>query len=255
MKKVIIGDHNERLLATLETILKHWGYRVLATSNPSKVQAFLEQIEPNMIILGTSLLSDSPPELSTVLGTSYKKYLYPIIVLGAEDSRNSLQIPHETLDVPVDIFGLFGLIQRHLENIPRKHLRLPVKLPSILYRDEGSHLAEVLSLSSEGLFIKTSFRLHPGDQLQVIIPLIGLKQELELDGKVLYNVLPEADNNYLQGVGVEFTDLDQNAREDLQAFIEKLFLGEIRSTQPGLDDLDPAQLHSHLDKVTARLKS
>jgi len=254
MKKLIIGDHNERLIATLEIILKHWGYRVLATSSPSKLQAFLEQIDPNLIIVGGSLLDDSPEELSSALNSSYSKNHCPIIVLGsASRCQAKLPMPHETLEVPVDIFALFGLIQQHLEDIPRQHLRLPVKLPSILYRAEASHLAEVLSLSSQGMFIKTSFRMQPGDSLRVIIPLIGLKQELELEGRVLYNVLPDVDNHYIQGVGVEFTALTQETRENLQAFIEKLFLGEIRSNVAGLDDLDPAQLHSYLDKVTSRL--
>ena len=36
--------------------------------------------------------------------------------------------------------------------------------------------------------------------------LLGMKRELEVSGQVIYQVLPTAENNYHQGIGVQFKD-------------------------------------------------
>ncbi len=41
MKSILVADNRSDLLATLEPILKHWGYRVLSTSKAEQVMTFL----------------------------------------------------------------------------------------------------------------------------------------------------------------------------------------------------------------------
>jgi Tfp pilus assembly protein PilZ len=223
MKRLLIGDTREKLLATVETILKHWGYRALASSRRDRLHALLLETTPDLLIMGESLLMNGNNSLrekvfSMVAGGT------PLLVLSASASPPAIEVPHEYLPVPIDPFTLFERVQKHLEKYPRKNIRLPIKLPGMLCREETCHLAEVLSLSARGLFIKTGFRLQPGDRFHIIFPLLGMKKEVELEGRVLYCVHPDPENNFLQGVGVEFTSLDEKTRKSLQAFIEGCFL-------------------------------
>ncbi len=249
MKRLLIGDSRENLLITLETLLRHWGYRVLVTSRTAEVISFLRESPPDLLILGASLLNRDPAlraEVDRRLGSSDS----PLIVLAEAQDADGIDLPHELLPVPLDIFALFALLQKHIEKHPRKNLRLSVQIPGMLCRGKISLLSEVLSLSNHGLFIKTGVRLEKEDRLRVLIPLMGMGRELEIEGRVLYRVHPDPNNGYLQGVGIEFTDLSEEDRSALEAFLENRFLKEVAEKGRRLGRLAPDQLRS---RVTLRL--
>ncbi|MBE0596973.1 MAG: PilZ domain-containing protein [Desulfuromonadales bacterium] len=247
MKRLLIGDCREKLLSTLEVILKHWGYRVLVTSRRERLRALIAESPPDLLIVGTLLLSGEANPLVAEVGRQVVERGCSLIILRDQEPMVPLAVAHDTLEVPLDLFALFALIQRHVEKIPRQNLRLTVKLPGMLCRGESSQLSEVLSLSRQGLFIRTGFRLEKGEKLKVLFPLLGMRRELEVETEVLYRVHPDPENNYLQGVGVAFTTMSEEAREALDAFIQKRFLGELYAREPDLSDLTDDQLQSRND--------
>lgn len=229
MKRLLLGDHRKPLLSTVETILKHWGYRALVSSRPEQIEALLDETSPNLLILGAGLLVD--PALSIRQKTEHlvKAGNCPLIVLKEEGIEDNFSIPHDLLNVPIELFSLFECVQRHMERFPRKNLRLAVKLPGMFSSGSNSYFAEVLNLSVQGLMIKTSFRLEKDDRLTVCLPLVGMRKEIELEGQVLYPVHPGPENNYMQGAGIGFMNLTEETRRALEDFIEKRFFGDVTS--------------------------
>jgi Tfp pilus assembly protein PilZ len=223
MKRLLIGDDRDKLLTTLETILKHWGYRALVSSSSSQLLALLQETEPDLLIMGEILLKERARPLREEVFNLASKGV-PLLILCAGETPAEFPVPHESLPVPLDLFTLFEKVQKHLEKYPRKNIRLPLKLPGMLCLKRTCHLAEVLSLSTNGLFIKTGFRLKEGERFHIAFPLMGMKREVELEGRVLYCVNPDPENNFLQGVGIEFTSMDEQTLKALQAFIESCFL-------------------------------
>ncbi len=51
MKSILIADNRADLLATLEPILKHWGYRVLSTQAVAQVTTFLKESDLSLLII------------------------------------------------------------------------------------------------------------------------------------------------------------------------------------------------------------
>ncbi len=241
MKRVLIGDRREALLSTLEVMLKHWGYRVTVSSRPDQVKAFLEQTSPDLLIIGAGMLAENRTSLGKAVEARAAAGPAPLVVLGEHEVAVKPGIPCETMAVPIDLFALFEIVQKHLEKFPRKNLRLTVKLPSLFSSGESSCLAEVMSISTRGMFVKTGIRMGNRDPVRVVLPLLGMKKELEIDGKVLYCVLPGPENNYLQGVGIEFSELGEDTQAALEGFIEKMFLGELSDSRGG-DNLNRDQL-------------
>ncbi len=229
MKRLILGDLRMPLLATTETILKHWGFRVLASSREEQIRSIINETPPDLLILGSGILHHGGQRLLKTIEKPVRSGDCPLIVLEDEECPVSVSLPHEMLTAPINVFALFEHVQKHLEKYPRKNLRLPLRIPGMLSRENACYLADVLSLSTQGLFIKAVDKMTPGDTLTVIIPLVGMKKELELEGRVLYNVNPGPENNYLQGVGIEFTNLDDERTLNLQNFIKHRFLGELGS--------------------------
>ncbi len=231
MKRLLLGDTRKALLSTVEGILKHWGYRVLVSSRPEQIKVLLKETSPNLLILGAGLLADSDPAIRKNAEKLVASGHCPLLVLQEEGVSDVFSGPHENLSVPLDLFSFFEHVQRHTERFPRKNLRLTVKLPGMFSRGGQTCLAEVLSLSIQGLMIKTSLRMEPGDVLTVCIPLVGMRKEMELEGRVLYGVHPNADNNYMQGVGVEFVNLTEEDRKMLAEFIRKRFFGDVNAEE------------------------
>ncbi|MGE4578703.1 MAG: PilZ domain-containing protein [Desulfuromonadales bacterium] len=255
MKRVIVGDSREKVLSTLEVILKHWGYRVVVSSSPEQIEALLLETSPDLLFMGAHLLQSGPTKLTQTVGDKTLGEKCPLVVLKENGRPFPANFPCESLDVPIGLFELYAMIQKYLEKTPRKNLRLDLKLPGVLYRDGAPHLSEILSLSEQGLFIRSAFRLTQNEPLQVIFPLMGMKKELEIEGRVLYNVLPAPENNYLQGSGVEFQHLTDQDHLCLQRFIERCFLGEMTPSERSRMDLTDDQVQDLDQDVSLKLIS
>lgn len=248
MKRILLGDRREKLVATVELILKHWGYRVMASCNPDQVGRFLREVPPDLMILGGNLFGDENHDLFSLVELRCREDKLPLLLMGEAAATAPDLPPHEELSVPLDIFRLFTLIQHHLESTPRRNLRLKLQLPGMFFNGTTPCMAEVLSLSTHGLFIKTGCRVDNLEHLAVIFPLLGMKTEVEVAGKVLYRVHPGPENNYLQGVGIEFTDLTPETIHIIQDFLESRVLDDLTASYEGARQFDLSQLQVHSQK-------
>jgi CheY-like chemotaxis protein len=235
MKSLLLADDRHDLLATLEPVLKHWGYRVLTATDASHSRALLASSSPVLLLIGTNLLNAPDMQLPDPP--------LPLLAL-AHPAAPSTAVPHDLLlNVPVDIFTLYSFIQGCVEHRPRQHLRLRVRLPG-MYRHAGDNfvLAEVLSLSMNGLFFRSPLRQAAGDRISAIVPLLGHSRELEADGTVVYTVDPLPANNYAQGFAMSFDALAPEQRDLLGRFLTGRLLDEVSACQVGVGDFSVDQL-------------
>ncbi|MBW2477128.1 MAG: PilZ domain-containing protein [Deltaproteobacteria bacterium] len=243
MKCFLLADNRPDLLATLEPILKHWGYRVVSATNAQQATALLAESSLSLLIFGQKIFADKSFALNKAIQEQITSSQLPLIILK-QNSDHPLPVePNAILDVPVDIFALFAFIQRYVEKHPRQNLRLQLRLPG-MYRvgNDEYTLSDVLSLSTKGLFFKTPMRLRKGDNVTVVFPLYGHCKELEIESKVLYVIQPEPSNNFMQGFGVGFQGLSAAEEANLEKFIEEHFLREVSSSQAGVGDFSENQL-------------
>lgn len=245
MKSILLADNRSDLLATLEPILKHWGYRVLSSQKAEQVTTFLHESEPCLLIIGEELFSNPNLNLTPDTIQRIKSGDLPVIALKQEGAKAAELTPTETLEVPVELFELFSFIQSQVENHPRKNLRLRLKLPGMYsLEDDVFILADVLSLSMNGLFFRASTRVKEGDRVTVVFPLLGRCKEIEVKSTVLYTIQPETDNNFSQGFGAGFDDIPEDYKEYLQEYIREHFLNEVSASHNGVGNFAKEQLKS-----------
>ncbi len=245
MKSILVADNRSDLLATLEPILKHWGYRVLSTRKADQVMPFLQESIPSLLIIGEGLLADPNLVLDPGITKNIKSGAMPVVALKQDDAGTSTLTPSEIIEVPVGLFELFSFIQRQVEKHPRQNLRLRLKLPGMYCIENNEFvLADVLSLSMLGLFFKAPAKVNKGDRITVVFPLFGHCKEIEVESTILYTIQPEAENNFFQGFGVGFDNLTDDYRGHLQTFIREHFLKEVSSSNNGVGDFAEAQLKS-----------
>jgi len=186
---------------------------------------------PDLVILDRPLLPEVP--LSTGLGpglTGRSPFLCPQIILSEE---KALLETSPGQNFPFDVVALHGLVSTRLIDYPRKHLRMPAHLPCLFSARGFNYFGEILSLGTGGAFIKTACQqIRTGDLLDVGIPLLGMKKELEIRSRVIYLLTPQPENNYLQGVGVSFLTLDQENTRVLEDFLRHSLLNDIYPVFP-----------------------
>lgn len=206
-------------LAQLEVILQRWGNQVRVFPDVDQLKAALHKNRADLVIL-----DDRAAQAGDAAGVSDR----PLLIL--KDGQNSLQdfsFPHHTLPLPLDISLLHDVVQRLLRRCQRRHLRMSVRLPGMVFRNKGCSIGDVLSLGTGGAFIKTGCSdLVKDEPIDVIIPLMGMKKEIELKGRVVYQVTPSPENNYMQGIGVSFAQPDPETACYLQEYISHSLMHE-----------------------------
>lgn len=243
MKSILLADNRSNLLATLEPILKHWGYRVITTSKTGQVATFLTESAPVLLIIGQEMYDQRDTYLDAKITKQLQTGDLPLIVLKQGDAAMPKLTAGAVLDVPLELFELFAFIQSKVEKHPRHNLRLRLRMPGMFsIEEDGFVLADVLSLSMRGLFFKAAARLKKGDRIKVVFPLFGQCKELEVKATVVYLIHPEQQNNFAQGFGVVFDDLPQDQSENLQQYIKESFLKEVSSNVNGVGDFAENQL-------------
>lgn len=247
MKRVLISDNREELVTTLESLLKNWGYRTISTAEPERFLEICKELEPDLMILGPALFATA----STT--KQIKTFDTPRIFILDPETQPDWQPLGEILAYPVDIFKLFALVQGHLEKIPRRNIRLNVRMPGLYYKNSEVCIAEILSLSPEGLFLKTGSKLEVSNNIKLVLPLIGMQTELEVLGRVVYQIEPTPDNNYMQGMGIEFTDMNQNMMHALEQYVEGLLLNQLNDRQYSSNVLCTDHLRKHSDPPVLQL--
>lgn len=246
MKCILIGTQHHDLLPTLESFLKHWGYRVLFSSAEKPFLALLETLHPDMALMDHGFLSRLAPESVSLLTTAVHERSLEVAVLldeseAASDLPESLNI--RRLLLPLDIFELYRLTQKVLQAHPRQRLRLDVKLPGMFAIGEGpTQIGEILTVSEGGMFLKTGLPLDAGAMLKVFFPLMGMNRELELSARVLYPIKPTQKNRYLQGVGLEFVAMTDKEHDDLKIYLENTFIERVVEAASIGDGPDPDQV-------------
>jgi type IV pilus assembly protein PilZ len=104
----------------------------------------------------------------------------------------------------------------------RKTARLHHEIP-VAYRSVGSFLTDwATNFSQGGLFINTRNPLPVGTAVRVIIQLPGAAFPYDLAGRVARVTAFDNGANLVPGMAVEFQDLDDGRRRELEGFVERL---------------------------------
>jgi len=149
-------------------------------------------------------------------------------------------IPAHFLSNVVDIserdpFTINALLQRFVPSYSRQHPRLGTRLPGLYTRSTGGcQICEILNLGPGGAFIRMTETLPAsGEELCVNVPLIGLRKELEMNSRVVSQILPSEVNNYVQGIGVSFIDdVNSPAVADLNNYVRYVLANDAALEPP-----------------------
>ena len=104
----------------------------------------------------------------------------------------------------------------------RRAARLHHDIP-VAYRSVGSFLSDwATNISQGGLFINTRKPLPVGTAVKILVQLPGTSFPYQLGGRVTRVTQFDNKANMVPGMGVEFTDVDEPKRREIEAFVARL---------------------------------
>ncbi len=104
----------------------------------------------------------------------------------------------------------------------RRAVRLHHQIP-VAYRSVGSFLSDwATNISHGGLFINTRSPLPVGTVVKVLVQIPGAQFPFQLGGRVTRVTEYNNTMNMVPGMGVEFTDIDEPKRREIEAFVARL---------------------------------
>lgn len=230
MKRVLIASRENNLMSNLDLILKHWGYRPLSSAHRDDICDMLQVTDPELVIFDAPWLRAHAEDLAALIPRMEQNAIRLAVLDDCKAPLPHLSPLLSYRKIPSDIFSLYGLTQAVLQNHPRRRLRTDIYLPG-MFRREGRpwDLTQILTLGTGGVFIRSGYRLNPSENLQLCVPLFGMKEELETLGRVTYEVQPTPENNYLQGYGIEFTSLSAAAQKSLSRYVAGCFVRDLEN--------------------------
>ncbi len=231
MKRVLVASKHQHLLSNLDMVLKHWGYRSLTSHHHDDILEQLETTEPDLVIFDAPWLRENQSHLTPLLPLlEHRNKTHYAIMEDEEGTAPGLSSRLPQKRVAADIFSIYSLTQSLLQNHPRKRLRTGVHLPGMFQRQGRCwNMGQIMTLGTGGMFIQSGFHLQRDEALHLCIPLLGMKQEIEISGRVLYAVEPCQENNYRQGYGIEFEGLVGETAHALRRFVAGCFLHGIEN--------------------------
>ena len=104
----------------------------------------------------------------------------------------------------------------------RRSRRLHHDLP-VAYRSVGGFLSDwATNISQGGMFINSRTPLPVGTEVKLMFELPGATFPFDLVGRVTRVVRWEDEVRQAPGMGIEFTDIDREKRDRIEAFVESL---------------------------------
>jgi hypothetical protein len=138
------------------------GYRVIAASTRGRFDD--DSWQPDLRIIDDRHFDKLPAE----------HYLprTPVIALTGRRSRgwHDSRVVGEVAR-PADLAELYPLIQKALEDNPRRAARTPTQLPARCTRADRRWMGAILSLSSNGCLFRTNSEMSPGLDFNLLFPL------------------------------------------------------------------------------------
>ena len=226
--KISVLQTNNNLTG-LGLALSRMGFVGEFFTNTKSLRVTIQESVPDLVLVDAKLTNKRSKIEGVEKSLLEASNLCPVLL--AEKKEGSFLLYDHQRKKVLHLFDLHNYFHENLDSYSRKNIRLEVKLPSLLTQGHSSQLTQITSLSSRGVFVRTGYSTPVLDQkIEITIPLLGHYAELNVLGRVAYNVSPSQGNNYIQGVGVCF----ERPEDALMRAIED-YLSSTLAKEPSLD--------------------
>jgi DNA-binding response OmpR family regulator len=234
---VVDGDPNH--LQYLTMLLQRLGYRVDAASSEAAARRSIGRSLPDLVIVHFLVVGDDSLAFLQEFRRDPRMAALPVIAIT---SSGDLVGEKRCLDAgatdclfkPFQAEELYFTVQKAIEPVPRRNLRIPLRMPVYVNDDLldcGAAGCDAI-LSAKGMYVQTR---HPAAEREHLAVRFTLgNRPVSVNGHVLFSDYPGPALGRETGMGIYFTKI---APED-EAYIRQYIHDSITSGKPGGGDAD-----------------
>lgn len=225
-KRILLSNHPEILRPMEASLFRRDGFSLLVAEDGRQAFAIIEEHDPALAILDIEMMNEGGDHCCRRVKGDPILSRTPIILVasrgGEDEARRCREAGcNEIIFKPVDAQELVAAACRLLRVPERREPRVEQSLPAHVGRDRR-HLRSgtILDLNVNGAFVETH-RLFPVDtEVLLEFALPGVAKRLRCRARVAWVNHPEwmKEMRLPVGMGLQFVDLDEASRDNLQGF-------------------------------------
>jgi uncharacterized protein (TIGR02266 family) len=223
---ILLADDSQTFLMYIGILIKRLGYQTLLARDGAEALKIAKEQKPSLIILDYMMPKiDGSSCLSIIRGEPDIKDIPVIMLTSHESARQELEQAGccYFLRKPVDISEFYRAVRScmKLKNYPankRENIRISLNKKVFIECGDESRELYTLSISNEGLFLRTVAPFKEGTEMKVIFN-VDEEDPIELNGRVLYSNKMSTEVEPEPGMGVQFLDVPEDVKPRLKGFI------------------------------------
>lgn len=221
---ILVVDNKVDDRFQLTMLLQQFGYSVCTAGTADEAIEFMCVAPPVAVIADIGLA------WSAFLAKFQKDGRFadiPLIILSASADRSLTDRVGKgeiaaSVKKPIDVQAFYEAVQRVIEKVPRRNIRIATYLPARLEHDAGAMEGSATVLSEHGLFFRTLDPLAVRSKVRVSLEISG--RTIQADAQVLYSFSFDEGPFKEPGMGMKFVKIDPPS----QAFIRSYIIGLIK---------------------------
>jgi len=221
-KRILLVDDVTLFLQLGKTMLARRNMEVdTATSGTEALEKTVLN-PPDLIFLDLYMPDMNGDEVCRRLKRDSRTAGIPVIILTSEGDEEIMSSCFaagcdDYITKPIRMEVLQNVLERHLEERARRHLRAAVNIPCRLLREEERREATMLSLSPFGAFLRMTPLPLPETVYTLAFDLPGDVESVEVDAFPRWT--RKLSENSPEGSGFEFQNLDKDQFEGIGRFV------------------------------------
>ena len=229
-RRILLVDDQPFFLAMGQNMLRGAGYEIQTAPSGSEAIKRARATLPDVILLDVEMPDMDGFETCRRLKANHVTAAIPVAMLTATLDQRLTQKAYKvgaeaTIPKGASAAQLRNLLQVILKTAESRRAAPRVLVAIAVEYEHGEHVTsgETLDLTEDGMFIKTSSPADVGTLLILRFALPG-SPRWECSARVAWKRRPEDDHVYPAGMGVQFLDLQPEARAAIVAFSSALQL-------------------------------
>jgi putative ABC transport system permease protein len=220
-QRIVAVGRDGRILEQLEDLFNESAVDVQVVEDPQNALSLIATFPLELVLVEYPLPDGSLAEF--IAEASKSATGDPKIVVLADESALT-----DLLEVVGDRCPVIGCgepesfrarVAAHLRKWPERQRRLMVRMQVRVGEGGVDRLAQTENISESGVLIRTKERIPVGSEVDLELNLPEMASPVQLSGKVVRHA--EAAGGGMQGMGIAFTRLANEAAERLNQYLER----------------------------------
>lgn len=244
MKKILLVHDAELFLRMEQTVLRRRDCQIYTARAGDEALGVAREKQPDLVVLDDGLERPSSVEVCRALRADPRTARASILVAVSRSNREGIEPylqagANDYVIKPVSRLVFNERASRLLAVDARRFLRTLAKVEVEGDRDGGAIFGNTVNLSEAGMLVETRRELARGEHLSIQFFLPGDTDPLCLKARVVRTAqdIPLASRSY----GLEFTDMTDETRLRLRAFVDERLSAGTGAETTGTGDVPPAR--------------